>query len=136
MSTVLSIGKLARGQASYYLLQARARVDRARSVASGIEDYYLGGPEAPGAWMGTLAQVLELSGHVADRDLQLVLEGRSPATGDQLTRRPLRVPGFDVTFSAPKSVSVLFGIADDAVRGEVKRAHEARALHRHVLRGI
>jgi hypothetical protein len=55
---VLSNGKLARGQARYYLQQAQARVNRPRSVASGIEDYYLGGPEAAGTWMGSLAQVL------------------------------------------------------------------------------
>jgi hypothetical protein len=52
---VLSIGKLARGQASYYLQHAQRRVARPQSVASGIEDYYLAGPEAPGPWMGRLA---------------------------------------------------------------------------------
>ena len=121
---MLSIGKLARGQASYYLLQARRRVDRPRSVASGIEDYYGGSPEAPGAWMGGLARVVGLNSPVADHELPLVLEGRSPDSGDLLTRRPLRVPGFDVTFSAPESVSVLFGIADHGVRARVQRAHD------------
>jgi hypothetical protein len=33
--------KLATGQADYYLGQAAGRIDRATSVASGIEDYYL-----------------------------------------------------------------------------------------------
>ena len=35
-----------------------------------------------------------------------------------------RVPGFDLTFSAPKSVSVLFGIGDDALRGAIQDAHD------------
>jgi hypothetical protein len=45
---VLSIGKLAAGQARYYLDQTGGRIDRASSVASGVEDYYVGGAEAPG----------------------------------------------------------------------------------------
>ena len=49
---VVSIGKLAVGQADYYLEQAQARVDRATSVGSGVEDYYVGGTEAPGYWLG------------------------------------------------------------------------------------
>ena len=35
-----------------------------------------------------------------------------------------RVPGFDLTFSAPKSVSVLFGIGDDELRGAIRDAHD------------
>jgi conjugative relaxase-like TrwC/TraI family protein len=104
---VLSIGKLARGQASYYLQQARRRVDRPRSVASGIEDYYLAGSEAAGEWIGALTRAVELGGPVGERELRLVREGRSPESADLLTRRPRRVPGFDVTISAPRSVSVL-----------------------------
>jgi hypothetical protein len=47
---------------------------------------------------------------VLPEELQALLEGRHPATGDRLgrrfgDRRPAR--GFDATFSATKSVSVL-----------------------------
>jgi conjugative relaxase-like TrwC/TraI family protein len=38
------------------------------------------------------------------------------------------VPGFDLTFSAPKSVSVLFGICDDEVRRQIQRGHD-RAVY-------
>jgi len=41
---MLSIGKLATGQADYYLEQAAGRIERATSVASGAEDNYLGRP--------------------------------------------------------------------------------------------
>jgi conjugative relaxase-like TrwC/TraI family protein len=122
---VLSLGKLARGQADYYLRQARRRVDRRASVASGVEDYYLGGPEAIGEWMGGLARSVGVSGAVGESELRSVLDGRSPASGDLLTRRHLKVPGFDLTFSAPKSVSILFGIGDERVRRAVKDAHRA-----------
>jgi conjugative relaxase-like TrwC/TraI family protein len=37
----------------------------------------------------------------------------------------LKVSAFDVTFSAPKSVSVLFGTADPEVREAVRAAHDA-----------
>jgi hypothetical protein len=43
--TVLSIGKLAAGQATYYLEQARRRVDVVASVGTGVEDYYFDGPK-------------------------------------------------------------------------------------------
>jgi hypothetical protein len=49
---VLSIGKLAATQAKYYLDQAEGRVDVIESVGEGGEEYYLGGTEAPGVWLG------------------------------------------------------------------------------------
>ena len=49
---MLSIGKLAAGQAKYYLDQAEMRVDVVQSVGGGIEDYYLGPTEARGQWIG------------------------------------------------------------------------------------
>jgi conjugative relaxase-like TrwC/TraI family protein len=122
--TVLSIGKLARGQAGYYLDQARRSVDRRTSLTSGVEDYYLGGPEAAGEWIGSLAIAFALTGTVEDDELRLALDARSPGTGELLPRRPLRVPGFDVTFSAPKSVSVLFGVGGHRIRAEVRHAHD------------
>jgi conjugative relaxase-like TrwC/TraI family protein len=123
-SAMLSIGKLAAGQANYYLQQARRRVDRPAGIATGVEDYYLAGPEAAGEWIGALTRDLGVSGRVGDDGLHLALRSRSPMTGELLPRRALRVPGFDVTFSAPKSVSVVFGIADERVRSEVMRAHD------------
>ena len=32
--------------------------------------------------------------------------------------------GFDLTFSAPKSVSVLFGLGDEEIRARVREAHD------------
>jgi hypothetical protein len=39
LAFVLSIGKLATGQANYYLQQVERRIDRTTSVATGVEDY-------------------------------------------------------------------------------------------------
>jgi conjugative relaxase-like TrwC/TraI family protein len=122
---VLSIGKLATGQANYYLDQAQTRVDRATSVGSGLEDYYVGGTEAPGYWRGGGAARAGATGIVDGDALRHVLEGRTPMGEKELVPdHARRVPGFDVTFSAPKSVSVLFGLGDEPLRRAVRTAHD------------
>ncbi|HZJ26639.1 MAG TPA: relaxase domain-containing protein, partial [Acidimicrobiia bacterium] len=93
---MLSIGKLAPGQESYYL----------GAVAHGAEDYYLGGAEVPGYWIGAGAEDLGLDGPVTDDDFVALLGGRSPRDGSPLGRPNRRIPALDLTFSAPKSVSV------------------------------
>src|SRR3954470_14618951 len=101
---MLSIGKLAVGQADYYLEQAHGSVTHAGAVRSGVEDYYLGGPEAPGVWIGDGVRLLGLVGRVDAGPLDRVLAGQDPASGEALGRvLRERVPGFDLTFSAPKS---------------------------------
>jgi hypothetical protein len=105
---VLSIGKLAAGQASYYLEQAHGSVTRAGAVSSGIEDYYLSGPEASGTCAGAGVVGLGLSGTVDEQALDRVLAGEHPMTGEPLGRV--------LASRVPKSVSVLFGVGRDAAR--------------------
>lgn len=114
---MLGIGKLGVGQVDYY-------VD---AVAKGVEDYYTGAGEAPGEWMGRAAARLGLTGEVAAQDLRTILGGEDPVTGARLAGRPghERVPGWDLTFSAPKSVSVLYALGDGAIAGAVVDAHRA-----------
>ena len=123
---MVSVGKLSAGQARYYLDQAGGPVTAAGALTSGVEDYYLGGPEAAGRWLGRGARALGLDGRVQDDALHAVLAGDSPVTGEILRTRG-SVAGFDVTFSAPKSVSVLFGIGDPATQSAIHDAH-ARAV--------
>jgi conjugative relaxase-like TrwC/TraI family protein len=71
--------------------------------------------------------LLGLTGKVDETAITRLLSARDPATGEPL-RGPLTagsVAGFDPTFRAPKSVSVLFGIAEDAVAAELRDGHEA-----------
>src|SRR4051794_16940126 len=121
---VVSIGKLANGQASYYLDQAQVRVDRATSVGSGVEDYYVGGTEAAGYWMGSGSGRVGACGAVAGDELRNVLDGCRPDGIQLVPDHPRRVPGFDITFSAPKSVSVLFGIGDERLQRAIRTAHD------------
>jgi conjugative relaxase-like TrwC/TraI family protein len=116
---MLSIGKLGRGQERYYL----------DKVAEGAEDYYSGEGEAEGYWLGDAAGDLGLQGKVDPDQLTAMLTGANPATGEPLGLRQVTgqgpVPGFDLTFSAPKSVSLLWALGGHPVSAEVKAAHAA-----------
>jgi Ti-type conjugative transfer relaxase TraA len=117
---MLNIGKLARGQQDYYL----------NSVARGVEDYYIGAGEAPGYWLGGGSADLGLEGHVRERELTPVLEGRDPATGEVVTHRhhKARMPGFDLTFRAPKSVSLVHALGPKEASNEIINAHDSAVL--------
>ncbi len=113
VGVVLNIGKLAAGKAGYYL-----------ALASGVEDYYTGHGEPPGRWFGAGADHLGLGGTVIAGDLTAILEGRDPGSGERLGRA--RMPGFDLTFRAPKTVSLLYALGDpELVAAGVVAAHEA-----------
>ncbi|MGF1667452.1 MAG: MobF family relaxase [Acidimicrobiia bacterium] len=92
-----------------------------------LPSYYLNGDEPPGRWWGRGADRLGLEGVVDSDAFLAVMAGHDPATGGNLGRRfgERAVRGYDATFSAPKSVSVLFGLGDADVRREVVEAHES-----------
>jgi len=115
---MLSIGKIAATPTAgqYYVEQ----------VSRGVEDYYAGDGEMPGVWTGAGAAALGLGGDVGEEGIRRLLNCQNPASGDVL-RQPLgprAVAGFDLTFRAPKSVSVLFAIADETVVDKVRAAHQ------------
>jgi conjugative relaxase-like TrwC/TraI family protein len=114
---VLSIGKLALGQQRYYEQQ----------VAQGGDDYYSGRGEAPGEWTGTGAGELGLTGKVSSAQFNALLEGRDRRAPETRLRANISDPSiaaFDLTFSAPKSVSVLFAVAPADVSAALVEAHE------------
>jgi conjugative relaxase-like TrwC/TraI family protein len=111
---MLSLWKLRVGAEAYYLAQ----------VASGLEDYYSGHGEAAGRWIGAATPALGLTGEVDGEDLRAVLAGLTPGSGltpngEQLRSHRRRVPGFDLTFSVPKSVSVVYALGDPLVQAAV-----------------
>ena len=95
------------------------------SVALSIDEYYAGVGESPGVWAGRWAEALGLSGVVEADELRALVEGRGPGTGEQLLAgsRQRSVRAFDMTFSAPKSVSLLWAFATDPVAEVVAAAH-------------
>ncbi|MCI0544176.1 MAG: relaxase domain-containing protein [Actinobacteria bacterium] len=74
-----------------------------------LPSYYLDDSEPPGRWWGRGAGDLGLRGQVDAEGFLAVMAGQDPATGRDLGRRygENSVRGYDATFSAPKSVSVL-----------------------------
>jgi conjugative relaxase-like TrwC/TraI family protein len=122
---VLSIGKLAASGGGHGRRGVEYYLGR---VATGIEDYYTGAGEAPGEWLGSGAAELGLSGKLDATELRAVMDGVDPRSGEALVGggpgRPRSVPGFDLTFSAPKSVSLLYAFGDPYVRSAVVAAHE------------
>jgi conjugative relaxase-like TrwC/TraI family protein len=94
-------------------------------------DYYIDGQEMPGVWGGKGATLLGLKGQVQQTDYFSLCDNLHPQTGEQLTPRQkdARRVGFDFTFSAPKSVSVLYELSGDerildAFRASVKETME------------
>ena len=80
------------------------------------DDYYAGDGLSPSEWHGAGADVLGLSGEVERDQFREMLDGKMP-DGQQLgTVRDGEVqhrPGWDVTMSAPKSVSIMAEVAGD-----------------------
>jgi conjugative relaxase-like TrwC/TraI family protein len=110
---VLRVWKLRAGGGAYYL-EAALGTPSARPI------------EEPGRWIGSAAAVEGLTGTVDRERFEMLLAGRSPATGEELgrARRQVTVVGFDCTFSAPKSVSLLHALGDPDVAGAVAAGHD------------
>ncbi len=115
---MLTIGKIGKSkeQQAYY----------EESVAKSREDYYAGSGEAPGEFFGEGARHLGLSGQTNMEQLQRLFAGQDPATGEQLRsmKGNVQVHGLDLTFSAPKSVSVAYALGDEELRANIVAAHE------------
>jgi conjugative relaxase-like TrwC/TraI family protein len=118
---MLSRGKVTPSTVAYY-------TDR---VARGVEDYYAGRGEAEGQWLGAGATAAGVSGTVTGDQLRRLFDARHPDTGAALGETYVvpdgrqRVSGWDLTFSAPKSVSALWAVAGGEVGMEVRDAHAA-----------
>src|SRR5947209_4277216 len=110
-----------------------ARVSTLKGADAGLyffealPSYYLDAGEPAGHWRGDGALFLGLEGEVDAAAFLSLMAGLDPATGEPLGRPygENSVRGFDVTASAPKSVSVLFALGDDATRQAVLDAHDA-----------
>jgi conjugative relaxase-like TrwC/TraI family protein len=96
-----------------------------RGLARGPVDYYVDPDEPPGRWWGSGC---DAEGEVEPDQLSRMLEARHPHAGQVLGRSfgDASARGFDATFSAPNSVSVLWALSPDPwVRAEMLAAHDA-----------
>ncbi len=115
---MLSLEKISIRSAAYYVELAH-------------EHYYLQGGEPPGQWHGGGAKALGLSGQVAGETFHRLFQGFSPDGTRPLVQNAgkndgyhRRVPGWDLTFSPPKSVSVCWALAPEPMRKEIERVHD------------
>jgi conjugative relaxase-like TrwC/TraI family protein len=136
-------------RAAEYALGAR---EAPEAVAGEIDRERGGAPAVAGSavptalWLGTPAMLSRLEVEPGERlgvkGLGRALQGRTAKSGVRLRREgwiqverrgedgKLRVPGtrsVDLTFSAPKSVSVIWSQAEPALRGEIEAAMIAAA---------
>ena len=104
-------------------------------------EYYTAGEEPDGVWFNPKGLFgLADDGKVDSSEFHRLYNGFAPNTGGKLTQNAgseRRSAGLDMTFSADKSVSALWAVADPELRAEIERAHNdaARgALEETVLR--
>ena len=81
--------------------------------------------ESPGTWSGAGSASLGLRGTVEAQDFADLLGGRDPGSGRALRnpRGDRGVSGYDLTFCAPKSVSLLHLLAPREMADEVGAGH-------------
>lgn len=112
---MLSIAAMGSGGAGYYT-----------SLAS--EDYYIEGGEPPGLFWGRqVCEELGLLHLVSKEALGQILDGRATDGRPLVQAQDGRdhQPGWDLTFSAPKSVSVLWAMASPETRTIIQDAQRA-----------
>src|SRR5665647_88330 len=144
----MSIRRMSLGAGYRYLMSSVARADGSGHAASALTRYYAESGTPPGRFLGKgLAGLSNGKGvlvgaQVTEEHLFRMLGMlQDPITGEQLGRSPRRsgpayvdsrgvtrkvslpVAGFDLTFSAPKSVSVAWAVADEATQGPVSYTH-------------
>lgn len=85
-------------------------------TSSAEAGYYLGArQELVGSWGGLAAERLGLYGDVSQPDFDRLIDNRHPETGERLTARMRkdRTPGYDFSFHACKSASLLYALTGD-----------------------
>lgn len=113
---MLSISKMLSGQEAYYADLAR-------------EEYFTAGGEPPGQWWGLGAGRIGLTGVVDKSSLRNLFGGLTPDGTKPLVQLQAyrdgrkRQPGWDLTFSAPKSVSIAWALASLELRVGIAWAH-------------
>jgi conjugative relaxase-like TrwC/TraI family protein len=141
LCVTVSIARVSAGRGYEYLMRSVAVDDGRRDGGTPLTRYYTASGNPPGRWLGTgLAGLgdgvgLAAGSEVSERQMfRLFGQGMDPVSGECLGLRPYRtapgagrgsVAGFDLTFSVPKSVSVLWGLADAGLQEQIAGAHHA-----------
>ena len=94
-------------------------------------EYYTAGEEPDGVWFNPRGLLgLQNGGKVDSGDFHRLYHGFAPDGSSKLTRNAgsdQRSAGLDMTFSADKSVSALWAVADPELRSRIEDAHNDAA---------
>lgn len=113
------------GKAAGYF-EGMAKEDSEIDEATRALKYFSEIGEPPGRWVSGSGHFGHLAGDVVQAgELEQLLHGGHPGTGEVLVpgANGFHQPGWDATFSAPKSVSSIWAVADP----ELRAATEARS---------
>lgn len=106
------------------------------AIAAYYENYQLGSEnpdakqhdEPAGRWVGSFAEKRGFAGEAVRRgDLAATLTGYDPRTGEKLSNNAgddRHKPGYDLTFSAPKSVSIAWASASPELQRAISEAQQ------------
>ncbi|MBI1827319.1 MAG: relaxase domain-containing protein [Planctomycetes bacterium] len=110
---MLSISAMSLGNEKYYLSLA-------------CEDYYLKGGEPLGRWWGKGAEILGLPKTVERETFSSLFRGfgKDGASLVKNAGSEDRKPGWDLTFSVPKSLSTFWSQADPLTRRRIQQVHQ------------
>ena len=110
----------AQAASNYYQVVTRQKDD----TPSQHIDYYC---RKPGEWFGRTAKILGYKDAVTEKHFVNLIEGRSKS-GHLLVEpgnNGIRRGGYDLTFSAPKSISIMAELAADSdLKRQIYQAHE------------
>lgn len=137
----VSIARLSTEAGVSYLLKTTSHADVETRDLTG---YYTAASNPPGQWLGAGLPGIGMNSHdiVTDAAAKALFErGEHPTTGASLGHTPNKastvtgangqpvrraaVAGFDLTFSVPKSVSVIWALGSDEYKDKVMAAHHA-----------
>ncbi|MEK9282670.1 relaxase domain-containing protein [Bradyrhizobium sp. ISRA442] len=88
-------------------------------------DYYFGGSEPAGRWVAVGIDIGARAGSVVEREPFERLHAAIDADGRSMLSSKggkKHVGGYDITFSAPKTCSILWALADDELRAKIEEA--------------
>jgi len=115
---MLGIATVADRRATYYLDDLGDELGRVAPAHAGDA----------ASWVGRSAADLGLSGPVGASTLRAVLDGRDPRRGRPLVRSRRSVAAYDLTFCAPKSVSLLFAFGGADATRDVLASHNGAVV--------
>ncbi|WP_062004655.1 MobF family relaxase [Arthrobacter alpinus] len=137
----VSIARLSTAAGVSYLLKTTSHADVETRDLTG---YYTNASNPPGQWLGAGLPGIGRGLHstVTDAAAKALFErGEHPSTGASLGHKPNQastvtgrngqpvrratVAGFDLTFSVPKSISVLWALGSDEYKDKIMAAHHA-----------